>query len=568
MDFPLRLSLSTRPLAFWAFLTSCAFLLSLPLGPGPLNAAVARPFTIGTVGSLGELIPLKQYAGGASGINMLVNPPMLFFQGSGRISCVLCKEPPETSLRRSGKKGPSQLVISLVLKKNLRWGDGQPLTRDDIKFTLEFMAKGDYPKGQHPIVPIKRIEFPKEDEREIDLILMHRRSDAAQLFAISLLPRHKEEVLKKLLTLKPEDAEYQKLLRDPGLYYGSYSVAQASSQSLQLVPNRENEWEGSPNTELALRYFPKLSQLAQAMDKGEIDQTFTGELHWDDYLELKEAMPSLSQKFEAQFTASENLELILLNMRSPLLVNPSMRQAILHAIDREALNKLAFQGGGLTTDGVFNPEQSRRSGEKLSPVYRPDLSEQLLEQANWKKREDGWRYNEKGDRLTISLSCTEERLKSAWAKPVLSDLQKIGVELKLDLIPKAEFSRQTLGHLRFKDAACVRWKLPPLSPPIHLFHGLAIPTSENAYTGLNYSGWEQTAVNRLLESMMREPETGHLIRLFSRLERHFLSDVPGVPLIYIPDVTLVRKADPDSSVQELQKALAAYPSQRSQRSQF
>lgn len=547
-----------------------AGLLFLTLWPSGPAAATARPFTIGSLGDLSDVLPLKQYAGDANGINMLVNPPILYLQSSGRVSCVLCKEIPEHSIRRDGDKGPSQMLISLVLKKKLVWGDGQPLTREDVKFTLEFMARRDYPKGQHPILPIKRIEFSRDQDNMLSLVLQHRRSDAPQLFAIRLLPKHKEEQLKKLLSLRPEDKEYQSLIRDPGFYYGSYRVAEAGPQFLRLDPNKENEWEGSPSQKLEVRFFPKLSALTQALEKGEIDQTFSGQLHWDQYLELLEASPNLAQRYDAQFSPSETLELMLLNMRSPLLINPSMRQAVFHAIDREAINKASYQGGGATSEGVFKTEQSRRSGEKLPAAYRVDLSEQLLEQANWKKREDGWRYNEKGERLTLTLSCTEERLKSGWTKLVASDLQKVGIEMKVELGPEAEYFRQTLGHLRFKDAACMRWKIPPLTPPIHLFHGLAIPNSENGYIGLNFSGWEQTAVNRLLESMMREPEIGHLVRLYTRLERHFLSDVPAVPLVYIPEVTLTRKAEPNSGIPELQKALAAYPagSPRSGRTQF
>ncbi len=531
--------------------------------PGP------RPFTIGSLGSLEDVVPLKQYAGEAHGINMLVNPPILYLQHSGRIACNLCKEAPESLIRKSKGKSSSQ-ITSLVLKKNLSWGDGRALTREDVKFTLEFMARGDYPKGQHPILPIQRIEMNTEQDNKLTLVLQHRRADAAQIFAISLLPKHKEDVLKKLLQLKPEDKEYARLLRDPGLYYGSYRVSDATADRLNLEPNRENEWEVSPSQKLDVRFFAKLPHLADALRKSEVDQTFSGQLSWDQLRTLNEGIPDLNNRYEIGLSEGETLELLVLNMRSPTLVNPSMRQALFHAIDRSRINKEYFRSGAQTTDGLFYSEQSRRTGEKIPLAFQKELSEQLLDAANWKKREDGWRYNERGEKLTISLSCTEERLKNGWAKPVAEDLENVGIALTVETLPEADFLRQTLGHLRFKDAACMRWRLPPLSPPIHLFHGLAIPNSDNSYIGSNFSGWEQTSVNRLLETMMREPDASHLLRLFSRLEHQFLSDVPAVPLVFLPKVTLTRKVEAESGIPELQKVLATYPSanQRNDRSQF
>ncbi len=543
-----------NPRRSWLALWALSYLLSAQSTP-------TRIYSLGSLTPLGEVLPLLQYAGEAHPLRMMLTPPILYLQSDGRVACLLCKESPEVTIRRDDEKQTSEQVVTLILKKKLKWGDGEDLTRDDVKFTLLTMAKAPYAEGRRPILPIARIEMDPGQPNKISLVLRHRRSDFNQLFSIGLLPKHKAELVDKLLQLPPSDPQYGKLIQDPGLYYGSFQVAAASTTQLLLTPNKKNEWEQSPQQDVLVRLFAGIPALTLALQKDEIDQTLARELSWTDYQDLIVSVPGLKDRYNPQFDSGHALEVMLLNMRSPTLVNPAIRSAIFHAVNRQAINEKAFAGAAMTTEGLLHPDLQLRTGPKLPAAYQLEAASHLLDQAGWKRGPDGWRYSEKDVRLSLNLSCSVSRLKLGWQKQVAEDLQKVGIELKIDSVPDADYLRQTLGHLRFKDAACMRWKLPPLSAPIQIFHSLSIPDAENSYVGSNFSGWEQTSINRILENMMREPEVPHLLRLFGRLERQFTSDLPAIPIAYLPRVTLSRKSAPDPGTKDLQNTLATFPAE-------
>lgn len=534
---------------------SLLLLASTALQAGPEQA---KTFSLGGIAQIEQILPLKQYVGEASALRMLVNPPLLYSQSDGRIVCLLCKESPEISLRRNEKKNITEQIVTLVLKKKLSWGDGHELTREDIKYTLFAMAAADYPEGQKPILPIARVEMDSKQPNKITLVLRHRRPDAAQLFAISLLPKHKSVELEQLIKSGGGEAQLLKMLTDPAYYYGSYRVAEASPQLLRLTPQNKNDWENVGEQELAVKLYPDIPSLARGLEKGEVDQTFNQAISWNEYQQLRTLVPRFNELYQARFDSGQNLEVMLLNMRSPLLINPAMRIALYRTINRDAINAANFENSGLKAEGFLHPDLVPRTGEKFDPAYMPENAAQILDQTGWTKAADGWRYNEKGQKLSLTLSCSESRLRLGWHKNVQSDLKEIGIEMQIESLPDESYLRQTLSHLRFKDAACIRWKMPPLSPPIQLFHSLAIPSDENGYTGMNFSGWEHTSVDRILETQMREHEVPHLIRSLGRLERQFQSDVPAIPLLYLPEITLSRKL-PDPESLSMQKTLATYP---------
>ncbi|WP_176737046.1 ABC transporter substrate-binding protein [Oligoflexus tunisiensis] len=526
-------------------------------GLGMASHSFGKPFVIGSLEDPSQIYPLMQKAGASKTVRHLTNPPILTVRNDGRIICILCKETPELMSRRDEEKSTTTYMVELELKKKLTWGDGSPITPQDVKYTLETMALTDYGKGRDPLLPIRRIEMDKDQKNKMRLILTHRRPDAFQLFAISLLPSHKADVIQKLQK-DPKDAAWWNRLQDPGLYYGAYVVKKAGPDSWQLVSNSEGEWEEAPTQDLELRLYNGIPALAKALQNGDVDQTAEGELSWLDWLELRQQVPGLEQKFGLQSRPGHTLELIILNLRSPLLVNPQLRQILQHAIQRQTLVQKQLQGHGAAAFTSLHPAQLERMNDKVSDPYQPQRVAQLLEQIRGRKAPDGTLTID-GQKINLVLTCSDERMKSGFYQPVLEDLRKIGANVQLQVVPEAEYVKETLPQRRFKDMACMRWKLPPLSPPINLMHSLAIPSSDNNYFGSNYSGWDMNVVDRILESMQRDAEPGHLQRLLSRLDKQLMSELPAFPLVFLPDVWLNRKEPGSKDILETQERIAAWP---------
>lgn len=440
-------------------------------------------------------------------------------------------------------------VISLELKKDLRWGDGSPITAEDVKFSLETMAKSAYPQGEHPILPIKRIEIDREQIRKLTLVLTHRRSDAFQLFAISLLPVRRA---KDLEAAQAQAGKALELLKQADFAYGPYRIASANAQSWELVSNEKTEWDLKPDQAINLHFFPNLEALREAMKTGSIDQS--DELNWSTFESLKGQWPDLSSKYSVSGTPGSELKVLLVNLHSPLLVNPQLRQALYFTFNRQELNKVGYQGLAEIGTGVLSEPFANRLELKRPANYNPKLAKQILDQSGWAKAADGIRASE-GQNFVVKLSCPIGKLNESWLASIKTELNALGVRLEIDHPDASDFMKKIVSERRFKDLACATWTLPPLSIPNNLFHSLAIPNRENNYFGANYSAWDQHVVDKLLDNMLRETDLHHFTKQFGRLEQQFLSDLPAIPLLFEPRITLTLKTPLSEPSEELSRVL-------------
>lgn len=521
-----------------------AFLAVLGFSSG--TYAADRPYTIGTLQNPIDVFPLKQYSGQNNIVRNLLFPPILYVQNDGRVRCVLCKELPSVETRK-GESGV--YVVTLELKKDLKWGDGTAITAEDVKFTLENMAKTVYPAGEHPILPIRRIEFDKEQKRKITLVLRHRRSDAFQLFAISLLPAKRAKDLEGVVT---QPAKAYELFQDPGFSYGPYRISKLNPQTWELVSNEKTEWDQKPDQPIDLKFYPKLENLREALKTSSIDQT--EELSWTNFESLKAQWAELDSKYDATGVPSDDLQVFLLNLHSPVLVNPQLRQAFYYSVNRAELNALKYQNMAEIGSGILSENFAKRLEMKRPEAYNPKLATQILDQSGWVKNAEGIRSSE-GQHFIVSLVCPAGRLNEKWLASLKSELSGHGIKLEVEHPEAADFMKKVVSERRFKDLACASWTLPPLSIPNNIFHSLAIPNRENNYFGANYSAWDQHVVDKLLDNMLRETELHHFTRQFARLEKQFLSDLPAIPLVYEPKVTLKLKAPLNQPSEELSRVL-------------
>lgn len=512
-----------------------------------------KNYILATLQTPDSVLPFQQYSGPTSALKSLLFPPILAGQPDGRVRCILCKDVPELESKRRKESKKTEHTISLELKKDLQWADGRDITAADVKFSLEMMAKADYPRGQGPILPIERIILDKDDKRKLTLVLRHRRADAFQLFAISLVPEHRRQQLEAVWS---DPIKARELLKTVDFSYGPLKIESRSDQKWILTSNTKTSWERQSDRPIELRFYPDVKSFADALKSDEIDQT--DELEWKVYRQVLVEAPELQGKYASTSTPSSRMNVLLINMHSPLLVNPQLRQALHYAIDRKRINTTDYAGLGEEAEGIITHEFAERLDEKRSPGYQPKMAMQLLEKAGWGKFDGKYRVAE-GQKLSLTLVCPAGRSQGAWVDVIRENLASLGIQLNVETPSEEDFMKKILSHRRFRDLACVTWDLPPLSVPNNIFHSLAIPTIDNDFMGLNFSAWDQAVVNRLLDSMLRQSDLAHFAKQFGRLDKIFLNELPAISLVYIPKVTLTRKQNVVEDASELQSDIASYP---------
>ncbi|MBU2754082.1 peptide ABC transporter substrate-binding protein [Acidithiobacillus sp. CV18-2] len=241
---------------------------------------------------------------------------------------------------------------------------------------------------------------------------------------------------------------------------------------------------------------------------------------------------------------------IALNFTNPsvaFLRNVRVRQALSLAINQEQIIQVAFHGLGVPG---FNPVPTNPD-TYLSPemkhlvaypdlAFQPEKAKELLREAGWRTGKGGIRFKD-GHRLgfTMMVPDTSQTL-VAVAELLQSDWEKIGVDLRLRMMPfNLELAKM---HPKGKwDSSMIVWSYNPDYYP----SGDGI---FNTNGGTNYGGYS----NSLMDQLIRDSTEKNGLNFLYQYENYAYEQQP---VIFLPYPEYIVKYSQDLSHEQVREAL-------------
>ncbi len=220
---------------------------------------------------------------------------------------------------------------------------------------------------------------------------------------------------------------------------GPYQVKEITETT--AIFERNPKWWGDKG-KLDQRIYVQMESQASlnAFRNGEIDATGVGT---KDRMAQVEGMDGI----EIRRSATPSNGLIALNAEAENLEDVKVRQAILKAIDRKTILDITYDGMDYTEEqpGSFMlfPWQDgyRDNVTEAGMDYNVDEAKALLDEAGWTEGSDGIREKD-GTRLEIRYTTTGDApVTKARAAAFQDMLKQIGVDLKIENVASAEFSK-------------------------------------------------------------------------------------------------------------------------------
>jgi peptide/nickel transport system substrate-binding protein len=293
---------------------------------------------------------------------------------------------PVPDLAESIDASPDGLSYSFVLKPDLMFNDGEPLTSRDVAFTFETAVKpevGSVWQGRILAIAgaqefadgaaetISGIETP--DERTINVTLAA--PDGTFLLTLSdysglgVLPEH---ALKDI----PLDQLANKTYLEPEVTGGAYNLTTHEVDQYIELQRSETYAPMTPALDRILLVIRDPAIALADLELGEIDIM---RLTFDD-LSAVEDMENVS----AVSVQSPSMDHVVLNLTRPFLQDKRLRQAMMHAIDRQAVVDSLLAGQGeVVNSPIFGPDWMGVP-EGLNPYeYDPEKARALLTEMNW-----------------------------------------------------------------------------------------------------------------------------------------------------------------------------------------
>lgn len=520
--------------------TTARFLLAAVL-------AVAAPAGAGAAGGDGRLtVGITQYPGTLHPnidsmaakyyvLNM-TNRPISHFGHDWEPVCFLCSKLPtlDNGLveREALPDGGEGLAIAIELHPEATWGDGTPVTTEDVVFTWEV--------GRHPQSGISNAEMYRRllevrvhDDKRFTF-LTDRVTFRYNVFAdFRLLPAHIERPI-----FEADPAAYRNRTAfdsdptNPGLAWGPYRIVRVTpGAEIALEPNPT--WYGPPPAfdQIVVRAIENTSALEANLLSGGIDM-IAGEsgLAVDQAIALE---PRLGGRFEIDYVPGLFYEHIDLLLDNPILGDRRVRQALLYGIDREAVTERLFGGRNIVANSNVSPLDRVHSEEIPTYAHNPERAAELLAEAGWEELRDGVRHDAEGRALRLDFMTTAgNRTRELLQQVLQSQWREIGIDTRIRNETARVFFGQTLDRRAYGGLALYAWFSSPEHVPRTTLHSEEIPREENGWVGQNFTGFADPRMDELIDTLEQELDFERRLELWHEIQRIYAEELPVLPLFW------------------------------------
>jgi microcin C transport system substrate-binding protein len=436
--------------------------------------------------------------------------------------------------------------VAFTLRPEARWHDGQPVTVEDVIWSLETLRDKGAPFYRYYYKNVKSVEpagerrvrftFDETTNRELPLIIGQ----------LPILPKHNFE-----------GREFDKTTLQPPLGSGPYRIKSFEPGRTVVYERVGDYWgadlpvnRGTYNFEgLRYEYYRDANVALEAFKAGAYDirientskfwaTAYTGPMFDAGWI-VKEEIPH---------ELGTGMQGFAVNTRRPLFQDPKVRQALAHAFDFEWTNRTIMYGQYDRTESYFSNTELAADGlpgeaelELLEPfrdqlpeevftkVYQAPSTEDeggirqnlrtalgLLREAGWSV-EDGRLVNAQGQPFRFEILLNGPSFER-HTLPFVKNLERLGIEATVRTVDPAQYQNRMDSFDFDMTVESFGQSLSPGNEQRDFWGSEAadIPGSRNTI------GIEDPVVDHLIEQIIEAPTREDLVTATRALDRVLL----------------------------------------------
>lgn len=340
--------------------------------------------------------------------------------------------------------------LTIQLKEGVTWHDGEALTAEDVKFTIDSMKKaaGCIYKSQVDIIKAVKVVDP----HSVELTFLHGDDTSLEKLTFPIIPAHQYKNLTALLRASEDFTPV-----GTGMYRVEYLKR---GEEIKLVPNLA--YHGT-NKALNTVRFKVTSDHANPVNLFAISDLNLVFLKNID----RETMYSNKDVEVMNFTSNE-AEILGFNMTNPHLSQKKMRQAIAYAVDVDRLLDHIYYNNGVKSDSLYYPGYLGTENEGDPYAVNVEKAKTLLRELGYSDAEGGMFRDSNGKLLTLTLTVNQEStMRMDAARMIQSQLLKAGIDCQIQALDWESYQMAItartyelfLGGYRFNEAYDLRFLL-------------------------------------------------------------------------------------------------------------
>lgn len=429
---------------------------------------------------------------------------------------------PHLDLAESWGLSRDETTYNFSLREDAIWHNGEPVTSDDVVFTVNLMRDPDMPVPPGLLSFWESIEVKALNDTTLQFILPEPFSPFMDFLAFGVLPSH---LLGDLDPVDLVNASFNLQPVGSGPYrFEDLLVEEGEIVGVVLSAFEEHYRQRPYIDQFVVRYYPDSAAALEAYEEGEIlgFSPVTTEV-------LDEVLtePDLNL-YTGRLPELTLIYLNLDNPEVPFFQQIDVRQALMKGLNRQWMVDRILQGQGIPANGPIFPG-SWAFYDALEPIdYAPEEAITLLKTAGFTIPAEGGsiREGESGP-LQFELLYPDGERHEQIAQAVQRNWEALGVAVTITGVPFDELLEEHLIPRTYQAVlADLNIARTPDPDPYPFWHQAQITG------GQNYAQWDDRPASEYLEQARVIVDLEERTRLYRNFQVRFVTQLPALPLFY------------------------------------
>ncbi|AOZ03168.1 ABC transporter substrate-binding protein [Cupriavidus sp. USMAHM13] len=409
---------------------------------------------------------------------------------------------PRPQLAESVEVSPDGLSVRLRLRRNVSWHDGKPFTAADVKYSAEEIWPKYAPTARRVFQHLRKVEAP--DSHTVVLTLAKPTPvilNALDVVAAPVLPKHLYAG-----TDVPNNPYNNKPVGTGPFVFREW----VRGQHIALERFDKYWAPGLPYLDrITFKIIPDVAGRAAALETGAVQYGERNPVTFADADRLARS-PKLVVS-TGGYNGFAGWLWLIPNLRDPILGNLKVRQALLHAIDRDALTRTVWGGYAAPATGpVSSLLKTFYTKDTQQYPYDKKKAEALLDEAGFPRKPDGWRFKLNHDYIPFG---DDYRRTGEFVR---QSLRAIGIDVTLRGQDLAAWTKNVFSDYNFQLVSSwgINWQDPQIGVEQHYWS----KAEAKGTPWQNASGYASAEADRLLEAAQVERDPARRVELYRQFQ--------------------------------------------------
>ncbi|HIE32583.1 MAG TPA: peptide-binding protein, partial [Thermodesulfobacteriaceae bacterium] len=216
------------------------------------------------------------------------------------------------------------------------------------------------------------------------------------------------------------------------------------------------------------------------------------------------------------------------NLKHPLFRDKRVRQALSYAINKREIVDGVLFGLGVPATGPYKPDTWFYNPNVRRYPYDPERAKRLLAEAGWRDTDGDGILDKDGRPFEFTILTNQGNLSRLLTAQIIQRrLSEIGIKVHIRTAEWTAFIHEFIDKRRF-EAVILGWTTGPEPDLYDIWHSSKIKPP-----GLNFVGYANPEVDRLLEEGRRTFDRNKRKRIYDRFQEILAEDQPYT-FLYVP----------------------------------